>query len=86
MHRARTTLPNNTRHSPDAVLMLDQRRRRWTNIETALGKCLVFAGCVLARIFHTHIYHHTAVHMIAAHGGIGVGLWCCLVVRVSEPT
>ena len=29
-HRARTTLPNNTRNSPDAVLMLGQRRRRWT--------------------------------------------------------
>ena len=67
--------------------MLGQRRRRWTNIETELGECLVFAGYVLARIFHTH-YHHTAAHMIAARGGIGVGLWCCLVVglRVSEPT
>ena len=60
--------------------MLGQRRRRWTTIETALGECLVFAGRVWARIFHTHIglYHHTAVHMIAARGGIGVGLWCCL--------
>ena len=48
--------------------MLGQRRRRWTNIETELGECLVFAGCVLARIFHTH-YHHTAAHMIAARGG-----------------
>ena len=48
--------------------MLGQRRRRWTNIETELGECLVFAGCVLARIFHTH-YHHTSVIMIAARGG-----------------
>ena len=24
--------------------MLGQRRRRWPNIETALGECLVFAG------------------------------------------
>ena len=24
--------------------MLGQRRRRWTNIETAMGECLVFAG------------------------------------------
>ena len=30
----------NTRHSPDAVTMLGQRRRRWTNIVTALGECL----------------------------------------------
>ena len=34
----------NTGHSPDAVSMLDQRRRRWTNIETALGECPVFSG------------------------------------------
>ena len=61
-HQARTTLPNNTRHSPDAVLMLGQRRRRGTNIETALGKCLVFAGCVLARIFHTHIPPYSCPH------------------------
>ena len=47
------------------------------------------ASCLLRvywRVFFIHIYHHTAVHMIAARGGIGVGLWCCLVVRVSEPT
>ena len=28
--------------------MLDQRRRRWTNIETALGGCPVFAGSAAA--------------------------------------
>ena len=28
----------------DAVSMLAQRRRRWANIETALGECPVFAG------------------------------------------
>ena len=54
--------------------MLGQRRRRWTNIETELGECLVFAGCVLARIFHTH-YHHTAAHMIATRGGIGMAVY-----------
>ena len=26
-----------------AVLTLVQRRRRWTNVKTALGECLVFA-------------------------------------------
>ena len=56
--RARTTLPNNIRHSPDAVLMFGQRRRRWTNIKTALGECPVFARCVLAPIFYTHIQLH----------------------------
>ena len=34
----------NTGHSPNAVSMLGQRRRRWANIETALGECPVFAG------------------------------------------
>ena len=36
--------PANTRHSPNAVSMLAHRLRRWSNIETALGECLVFAG------------------------------------------
>ena len=30
--------PANTGHSPNAVSMLGQRRRRWTNIETALPR------------------------------------------------
>ena len=38
------TDPANTGHSPNAVSMLDQRRRRWANGETALGECPVFAG------------------------------------------
>ena len=33
--------PANTRHSPNAVLMLAHRLRRWPNIKTALGECLV---------------------------------------------
>ena len=78
-HRARTTLPNNTSHSPDAVLMLGQRRRRWTNIETELGECLVFAACVLGSIFHTHKLPYSCQHDSYTR------LWCCLVVRVSEP-
>ena len=46
VHMPRSTRinPANTRHSPDAVSMLDQRRRRWASIETALGECLVLAG------------------------------------------
>ena len=31
--------------------MLDQRPRRWPNIETALGECLVFAGILLVASF-----------------------------------
>ena len=37
----------NTRHSPNDVSMLDQRRRRWANIEKALSECIVLAGYVL---------------------------------------
>ena len=36
--------PANTIHCPIVGSMLGQRRRRWTNIEPALGQCLVFAG------------------------------------------
>ena len=37
-------IPANTGHSPNAVSMLGQHRRRCANIETALGECPVFAG------------------------------------------
>ena len=33
-----------TRHSPNAVLMLAQRLRRWPNIEPTLEKCTMFEG------------------------------------------
>ena len=54
----------NKRHSPNAVSMLAHRLRRWTNIQTALGECLVFAvmfrtnassGIELARILCNYI-------------------------------
>ena len=41
------TVPANTGHSPYAVSMLGQRRRRWASIETALVECPVFAGTVV---------------------------------------
>ena len=37
-------VPANTRYSTNVVSMVGQRLRRWPNIETALGECLVFAG------------------------------------------
>ena len=36
--------PANTRHWPNAGSMLAHRLRRWSNIDPALGQCLVFAG------------------------------------------
>ena len=38
--------PANTRHGPNVGSMLGQRRRRWPNIDSTLGRCLVFAGTV----------------------------------------
>ena len=44
------TRPANTRHSPNAVSMVVHRLRRWPNIKTASGECLVLLGrVVLAR-------------------------------------
>ena len=39
-----------TRQSPNAVLMLDQRLRRWTNINQTLGDSKMFAGKTLLSI------------------------------------
>ena len=38
------SISDSTRHFPNEVSMLGQRRRRWTSIETTLGECLVFSG------------------------------------------
>ena len=37
-------IPANMGHSPNAVSMLGQRRRRWANIDTALGEFPMFLG------------------------------------------
>ena len=39
---------------PNAVSMLAHRLRRWSNIETALGKCLMYAGIEQAGRLATH--------------------------------
>ena len=39
-----TSTPANSRHLPNAGLMLDQRRRRWFNITPALVEYLLLAG------------------------------------------
>ena len=38
-----------TRHSPNTVLMLGQRLRRWPNIEPTLEKCTMFARMYFCR-------------------------------------
>ena len=39
-----TKYPSNTRCLPNVGSMLGSHRRRWTNIEPALGQTLLFAG------------------------------------------
>ena len=34
--------PLNTKRIPNVVLMLDQRRRRWSNIKSTLARCILF--------------------------------------------
>ena len=41
---AQQTTAQQTHTFTQAVAMLDQRRRRWADIATALGKCIVFDG------------------------------------------
>ena len=67
--------PANTSRSPNVGLMLDQRRRRWTNIKPTLGERLVLAGYRATSIYHirpskfcglyvtTIIFAHTYTHM-----------------------
>ena len=50
--RGLSSVPANTRRSPNVVLMSGQRRRWWPNIKTTLGERLVFAG--LAICCHTY--------------------------------
>ena len=46
LHWPRTSLPSKHETLPNAGLMLGQRRRRWANINPALGQRLVLAGFV----------------------------------------
>ena len=39
-----TQIPESTECSPNAGLLLGQRRRRWTGIKPAFGQCLVLDG------------------------------------------
>ena len=53
--------PANTGKSPNAVSMLAHRRRRWPNIETALGECPVFSGMVRVRKLCKLIYVNSSI-------------------------
>ena len=44
--------PANMIHRPNVGVMLGQRRRRWANIGTTLGRCLTFAGYIDAMSFY----------------------------------
>ena len=50
--REHNTHPTNTIHWTNCVLMLDQRRRRWTSIKTTLGQSIVLIGKIPQQIHH----------------------------------
>ena len=49
-------IPENTGHSPNAVSMLGQRRRRCANIETALGECPVYTPRIFFKVIRFSVY------------------------------
>ena len=53
--RPHESRPSNPRRSPDAGLMLGQRRRRWPNIKTTSGERLGFDVHLLIPWYHCHI-------------------------------
>ena len=53
----------NTRHSPNVVLMLGRRRRRRANIKTTLGECLVFDWQYTYHIYFLRT-KHTEIKLI----------------------
>ena len=61
--------PSNTRKSPNADLMLGQRRRRWTNIKSALGSSTLFAWNAAVDAFPCHRWQHQCqrLHRIKQH-------------------
>ena len=66
--RVPVTFPANTGHLPNAVSMLAHRLRRWTNIETALGECLVFAGLAPFE-FRVYLLHVSPLHPLLHNPG-----------------
>ena len=50
-------IPVNTTHRPDDGSMVAQRRGRWSNIEPALGRCIV-----LSRILHNITLSRDSAH------------------------
>ena len=51
--------PGNRINQPNVGLMLDQRRRRWTDIGSALGRCLVLAD---TRHHYCHVFLGSLAH------------------------
>ena len=48
-------IPVNTKHLYNMFTMVDQRRRRWSDIVNMLYKCFVFAGYITLAKHDTHI-------------------------------
>ena len=68
--------PANKKQSPNAGLMLCQRRRRWPSIKPALGHCHVFSCWLLFFSEGLHVQDnvpghgtHSALHVVTRAGG-----------------
>ena len=74
-------------YSPNAVSMLAHRLRRWPNIETALGECVVFAGlqCQMAvLIMRVQMVGCVSLPMARTHVSVSAGTLDLAVKTVSK--
>ena len=62
----RTALPANMKTWPDVVSMLVQRRWRWANSETSLGRILAYDGLHTGVCQHPPLPHH---NILASRSG-----------------
>ena len=53
--------PANASYLANVVLRLGERRRRWTNVKTTLGRCLMFDG--YAYSWPTQLYIHIYIYI-----------------------
>ena len=56
--------PANTKHLYNICTMLDQRRRRWSNIVQMLYKCFVLAGYKCERLLHIDTLLYTCTGLL----------------------
>ena len=68
MRRGDWRFPVDKIHRPNAGSMLGQRLGQWTNIDPALGQCLVHAGLYKCRLYDNLILCYVVVQEITQLG------------------